>query len=253
MSSEGDTDCELLWDDETKPLVSIDQALKDDKLKRDKTWGFVVYRCSYKDEDAWKNMLDLIRCHMEDYLTAAGGGDLWAQHELIAIDNKAQFDGASSHVVRDHFNHWVQEEMAKLPKLPESEREEEDVLRKNIISETRYNFCLFIDDICLESVEHMTEPVVKLLCRGWGPLPVNKRAYTVHPNFEDGNTANENEDVGWRYIEVLSCFQFYDKLHEPRRWRVHYARPPYWPYQNVHGVPGFWRKMEEEDTARTTE
>ncbi|KKZ59919.1 hypothetical protein EMCG_05305 [[Emmonsia] crescens] len=233
-----------LWDDESQPVVAIEESLKDDKLKTDKTWGFVVYRCTYNDEDAWQEMLDLICSHMEGYLMMEGGEEFWDRHELIVMDDKAQLDGVSSHVVRDHFNRFVQNEMDKLPKLPESEREEESI-RKQIVSTTRYNFCLFVDDISLESIKHMTEPVIKLLCREWGPLPAQEREYTVHPDFEDGKTADENEDVGWRYIDVLSCFEFYDKLHGSGKWALHYARPPYWSYHNIHDVPGFWRNKEK--------
>ncbi|KLJ12566.1 hypothetical protein EMPG_12394 [Blastomyces silverae] len=238
-----------LWDDESQPVVAIEESLKDDKLKKDKTWGFVVYRCTYSDDDAWEEMLDLICSHMEGYLMMEGGEEFWDRHELIVVDDRTQLDGASSHVVRDHFNRFVQNEMDKLPKLPESEREEEELLRKKIASATRYNFCLFVDDISLESMKHMPEPVIKLLCREWGPLPVQEGEYTVHPDFEDGKTADEKEDVGWRYIYVLSCFEFYDKLHGPGKWALHYERPPYWSCQSIHEVPGFWRRKGEGGTS----
>ncbi|PGH07490.1 hypothetical protein GX51_01791 [Blastomyces parvus] len=238
----------VLWDDMSQPVVAIEESLKDDKLKKDKTWGFVVYRCTYGDEDAWEEMLDLICCHMEDYLAMEDGEQFWDRHELIVMDDKTQLDGASSHVVRDHFNRFVRSEMDKLPKLPESEREEEEGLRKQIASATRYNFCLFVDDISLESIKHMTEPVIKVLCREWGPLPAQERGYAIHPNFEDGKTADEKEDVGWMYIYVLSCFEFYDKLHGPGKWAFHYQRPSYGPDRNNDEVPGWWRRKDEGGT-----
>jgi len=43
----------------------------------------------------------------------------------------------------------------------------------------RCNFCLFVDDLCLESEERRDQPVVKLLWKPWGPLAPEERKYSM--------------------------------------------------------------------------
>ncbi|EQL34429.1 hypothetical protein BDFG_03776 [Blastomyces dermatitidis ATCC 26199] len=105
----------------------------------------------------------------------------------------------------------------------------------------RYNFCLFVDDICLESLNHMGLPVVKILRRDFGHLEPEKRWYTIYPGFEDGRTAEHYQDVGWMYMDVLSYPEFYAYFSkEHTYWYDQYSRPP----DMVFGfeTPGFWRK-----------
>ncbi len=53
---------------------------------------------------------------------------------------------------------------------------------------SRHNVCLFVDDICLESLKRMSRPVIKLLWEKMGLLVPEKRDYTIGLNFEDGQT-----------------------------------------------------------------
>ncbi|KAH8645461.1 hypothetical protein BX600DRAFT_165003 [Xylariales sp. PMI_506] len=72
----------------------------------------------------------------------------------------------------------------------------------------RYRYCLFVDDLCIESVtfQDMNNywPVVKLLNKEWGPLPVSERTCNIYPGFEDGETEYDEEDVDWMYMNIGS-------------------------------------------------
>lgn len=134
-----------------------------------------------------------------------------SRYNLVLMDDKAQFDGATSHEIRDHFSAWVAEELPK--PVRETEELDCDAIRRNDTSEeswpdllrygSRYNYCLFVDDICLEPLDHMGSPVVNILARDFGHLEPEKRGYTIHPQYEDGQTEDYSEDVGWMYMEAV--------------------------------------------------
>lgn len=174
--------------------------------------------------------------------------DLLPCHNLVLMDDKARFAGATSHDIRDHFSSWVADELTHQLVDP-GVLDHQAILRKNPqepgshLAEhgTRYNYCLFVDDICLESVEHMRYPVVKILERQFGHLALEKRGFTVHPEWEDGETDDPDEDVGWMYMHVDSYVELYSTFHDSIFWPDYYARPPDMidPYENM--LPGSWR------------
>lgn len=76
------------------------------------------------------------------------------------------------------------------------------VTKNHIFHGARYNFALFVDDICLESLDHMHSPVVKIMSKQWPTLTPEERNYEVYPGWEDGTTEIGEEDVGWMYMHV---------------------------------------------------
>lgn len=108
----------------------------------------------------------------------------------------------------------------------------------------RYKFCLFVDDICLESLDQKGSnwPVVKVLEKNWGPLPADQRQYKIHPDYHDGETDQEEEEVGWMYMPADWYMEWYELLTKEDDFYGFYARPPYislgWPEDEV---VGFWR------------
>lgn len=232
----------------------IVQSLGRVTLKQPITWGFVIYRCSYNNEDAWQTILQRIRDEMAECLEDQGQEDLLPRHEIIIMDDKAKYDGATSHDIRDHFTSWV---FNALPDIMVNTPTESQ-LQLTLVNDphsmglehvfgTRYNFCLFVDDICLESVEHMDIPVVKLLAKHFGARDPEDRNYTIHPDFEDGETAMEEEDVGWMYLEVYTYAEMYNALEEEEWWYELYRRPPLLPYDSPSDQnPGSWRKNSHQ-------
>lgn len=111
---------------------------------------------------------------------------------------------------------------------------------------TRLNYALYVDDICLESLVHMTMPVVKVLSKQWGNLSLGERKYTIHPDWQDGVTEMDEEDVGWMYMNVVDYVHVYDMLetsHDLDGWYNTYLRPPRMLGYSTDMEPGFWRKQ----------
>ncbi|KAG5929742.1 hypothetical protein E4U42_004669 [Claviceps africana] len=201
---------------------SLEFSMTSDEL-RDSVWGFVIYRCSDGDQSAWEHMLHDIRSEVQECLRFYVREDLLPLHDLHVIDDPALY-GATSHEVRDHFHSWVAEDIKfRLPPKV-TELATEDAMWMN----PRYLYCLFADDICLESMRYpgTNSPVVKILDKSWGPLSPEKRNYKVAAPFHDGVTEEIEEDVGWMYLPLDYYMWKYEGLAR-NDWYTTYMRPPY--------------------------
>lgn len=111
----------------------------------------------------------------------------------------------------------------------------------------RYNFCLLIDDICLESLDKMFSPVMKLVTRNWAAgeqdLEGKGEEEWEDPGYEGGVSNNEFEDVGWMYKDVSEYVDIQESLHDPSNWVDDYKRPPLRSWDDEYETaPGFWRR-----------
>lgn len=142
---------------------------------------------------------------------------------LIAV-----ISGATSHQVRDHFQSWVPKNLED--RLRSDATNLEDYVGwLRATSTPRYKCCLFVDDICLESVDQpgCDTPTVKILCKDWeSPFPPEERNYTVPAPFHDGATEYDEEDVGWMYMPLHYYMDKYEVLGS-WDWDDIYVRPPY--------------------------
>ncbi|KAL2130078.1 hypothetical protein VTI74DRAFT_6916 [Chaetomium olivicolor] len=191
-----------------KPDVDFDHIQSNMKCAKfhDQVWGFVIYRCSEGNQTAWVRLLE-------------------------ALGNRIQEDlrpSTTSHEVRDHFRSWVQKDLEDRLR-PDATNLDDYAGWLRATSTPRYEYCLFVDDICLESVDHpgIDSPVVKLLCKNWeSPFPLEERNYTVPAPFHDGATEYDEEDVGWMYMPLQCYLDKYAVLGKCD-WDDQYVRPPY--------------------------
>jgi len=177
-------------------------------------WGFVVFRTVYgPDSDApFIRMLGLLR-EMEETLSYYGQQYLMKHHELTVIEDEKTLSGADSHTVRDAFRAWVADDLT--PRLKDTERwggqaEVRKILRSDIpvgdphwnaerhhpatCMPTRWQFCLFVDENCLRSLNESADPPgphVKILNTDWK----GDRSVNIAEGWEDGETDEEMEDV----------------------------------------------------------
>lgn len=147
------------------------------------------------------------------------------QNVHIALDS-----GATSHQLRDHFQTWAPDNLAaRLADAPETIIDDLDWT--GVTTTPRYQYCLFVDSLCLESLDPpgLSFPVVKLLCRDWTDAltPEERQSARVYPGFDDGVTEYDKEDVGWMYMPVAEYVDRYDQLGDRNGWENTYVRPPY--------------------------
>ncbi|KAI0200143.1 hypothetical protein F4808DRAFT_470572 [Astrocystis sublimbata] len=217
---------------------------------RDSIWSFVIYRCSQHNQPAWDSLLQSLRRSIQQSLGYYSREEMLQSHDLHVIDDKT-LDGATSHQVREHFQAWVPKNLEDRLQ-PNATDMEDDLSWIYATTTPRYVYCLFVDDICLESVDYpsIDSPVVKLLWKDWeSPWPVQERNYTTPAPFHDGGTEYDEEDVGWMYMPVHDYFDKYDLL-GTTDWDAQYVRPPYIDYsEDESNMVGHWRQKPSDKEA----
>ncbi|KAK6956142.1 hypothetical protein Daesc_001414 [Daldinia eschscholtzii] len=199
------------------PLDGIDGSLRGENHNTDAPWGMAVYRVCYDDDAAWQQMLARIEETVQWRLKLAGRKDLLARHKLVIMEDPSKFSGMNSDEIREEFTEWAAEEHrrnwgGKHNKDP-------------YFSGARYNFCLVVDDLSLESLDkRVIAPVIKILQKDFSPWTeeeakemgfIGEDGDSVLPAgfWEGGVTDSEEENVGWMYIPVVD-------LPESPRWLV---------------------------------
>ncbi|KAI8960234.1 hypothetical protein F5Y11DRAFT_330589 [Daldinia sp. FL1419] len=234
----------------TDSLDNIDDSLRDGDLKSDAPWGMVIYRLSYSDDEAWRRMLTCIRTAIAERLELQDRSDLIACHSPVVVDDPVNFRNLGPDQVREKFAKWATEE---------SERKWARKRDSNShhLTSTRYNYCLMVDDLCLESFDKMAgAPFVKLLRKDFLPssqdearrigLLDDSNSLNFPPGFwEDGVTNHEEEDVGWMYIPAVDYVDEYNRLCDGDYWYDSYVRPPFtFLNRRAETAIGFWRRKQ---------
>ncbi|OBT70097.1 hypothetical protein VE03_00637 [Pseudogymnoascus sp. 23342-1-I1] len=208
----------------------------------DSVWGFVIYRCVEGNDAAWNSILEQLQSHIRENLEDGQCQDLLPFHDLHVIDDRSLY-GASIDEARAHFQAWVPKNLeARL--RPDTTCTISDVSHLSVDITPRYNYCLVVDEICLESVEHpeSLEPVVKLICRDWEcPWSPEERRQGGQKPFHDGITEFDEEDVGWMYVPLLYYMDKYENFHN-WCWDDMYVRPPFIDgSEDETNMVGHWR------------
>jgi hypothetical protein len=233
------------------PLVLNDPPF----LKPDAPWGLAVYRVSYSDDAAWDRMLSVLRQDIEDSgIMRKAQSDISSRHDLVVMDDRSKFDGAGHEKIREHFNSWSVEELRRNWHADREPATKDEIIGSAgstydymIWAGPRYNFCILIDDICLESLEKMSPPVVKLVHREWTPESEQDEDEEDEEDekldWEGGETNSEFEDVGWMYIDTGDYMDTYNQMRDHDNWQDMYLRPPLMLWEdNFDKLPGFWRR-----------
>ena len=225
-----------------------------DILKPDAPWGLAVYRASYNDDAAWHRILSVLRRDIESSLAVyQAQPGLLARHELVVMDYQSKFEGAGPKKIREHFNSWAVDELQRNWRADREPATKDEITGAAGSTDylhhagSRYNFFLLVDDICLESIEMMDEPVFKLVKRNWAPDSEVDEAEEDEEDekfdWEGGETNSDHEDVGWMYVDASDYVDVQDQLQEEDFWPELYVRPPLMRWEeDFNRAPGFWRR-----------
>jgi hypothetical protein len=233
-------------------------------VKPDALWGFVVYRAVYgKDSDEpFKRLLGLLQDTVSEFLPPNNlkkhvKSD--SHFELTVMEDEERFASADSHTIREAFREWVADDLPPRVRYPDREggidhvramirstiREpheyimNEEPLHPWWEAPPRWCFCLLVDDICLRSLNRPDGhgAVLKIV-----NLRFHKgRCESIAEGWEDGETDDPSEDVGWMYAGAYNHKAWYDVLSDPSSWddEVWYWRPEKeeYPMPNDVGEP----------------
>ncbi|KAF5514919.1 putative sterigmatocystin biosynthesis P450 monooxygenase STCB [Colletotrichum fructicola] len=212
---------------EVETYDSICYEIGNDDLKPNAPWGFAVYRTCYSDESSWRKM----RQHIETCIQDTVGHPLHhvrrtlrSRHQVTFIEDKQSLGSAGPVEVKVHFDTWARQELARNWK-ERSETPEVGLFpyggppspKQMMFYGARYNVCMVIDDVCLQSVDETrkhTGPVALLLKREWQPIRF-REGEDVHPDYEDGWMIDHDEGPnGWIYVRASNYVQQYNDLNE---------------------------------------
>ncbi|KAL4815674.1 hypothetical protein BDW67DRAFT_185676 [Aspergillus spinulosporus] len=123
----------------------IEKLLADDGFR---TWGLLIYRCTYKRDTDWAEFLRRLNFCVRDTLERYNGLDLLESYAPIVLQDKA-FDGTTL-AIRDHFKQWVTTASEQEQGVPWEEAQRAEL--------PRYKFCVVVDEEVLQSVFSIPAP-----------------------------------------------------------------------------------------------
>ncbi|EAU29605.1 predicted protein [Aspergillus terreus NIH2624] len=174
---------------------------------REETWGWVVYRTTYKSDAMFQRAIDIISSWIKwavyrDLYNTPGvpnpdptsNNQLWARHSLTIIEDSTVLDGVSLDVVRSHFESWVEQ------------RNKRDRWNK-------YRVCMAIDEEILELLVHnvlLADPQSKMSgenkakdMKEW-----HVKVVEAFPDYEEGAEGYE----GWMNCSVYALVYLWDMM-----------------------------------------
>jgi hypothetical protein len=115
-------------------------------LRQAPHWGFLIYRCDYRSDDAWKTFLEGWTSRVKSYLNEQyNDADLLEKMLFTVKDDRLSLNNASVDQVHNLFSAWIRSDEAHA---------ERKAAGYGLISFPRYDYCVHVDaralDVCLE-------------------------------------------------------------------------------------------------------
>ncbi|RYC65033.1 hypothetical protein CHU98_g1148 [Xylaria longipes] len=200
------------------------------------TWGFLIYRCTYGDDEAWDRYMALFKQDVHDDLVYNGREWLMEPYaQWTVIEDKETLNGASKQQVREHFVQWRDQHSVSY-ELSEAARVARQLFPTPNDANTRlprFTYCLYVDQKCLDTLKAYLDAkangapllhslVVVIVDADYSPAGYT-HPYRRYPDIE-GCT---EEYVGWEYALARYVASLYDVLHSERLdLGGSYRRPP---------------------------
>ena len=196
---------------------NADNLERDLKADNHKTWGFVIYRCTYASASDWEESMSRFNYRIRETMEIYNGVDMLDSLAMTVFDDQILFDGASTSFIREHFKQWA-------ATAPETEQ------GTGPAQSPRYRYCIQVDATCLNSIVYnapappipdaSTKGFVNLIDKDWTPDLDGEEA-------EGELEGCKLEEVGWMrvaYQDVMVDFHQY--LRGWNNWYHEYRRLP---------------------------
>ncbi|KAJ5198118.1 uncharacterized protein N7498_007235 [Penicillium cinerascens] len=193
-----------------------------------KTWGFIIYRCTYQSNADWEKFMTLLLDQTTRSLKCYNGLDLLDSLAPTVMEDSS-FEGAATATLRGYFNKWATTAKHLEQGVP--------LDQKHYAQSGPYRYFLMVDQEALESV--LNEPnlkfsksaFVRLVDGQWEPEVLDEEELEAlggpPEEFEplEGCTL---EDVGWMKIPFgdseFTGFVWFQC--NTNGWDMFYLRPP---------------------------
>jgi hypothetical protein len=207
-------------------VLNSQEAIKHDK------WGFVIYRCTYADDQGWDRFKQLVHGRTWESMQSSDAPEVADSLEWTFVEDRSALDGASRSQLREHFKQWAAKAF-----VSEQPRAQDDTqsLESLMFGVPRYNYFVQVDDEALQSV--LAAPKRDLSGKGfvnfvdsrWEPMDKEHYGPIEQGGELDAVDGCEQENVGWMKIASLMIDAgWYDAAFNfpGVGWYVYYLRPP---------------------------
>ncbi|CAI7569256.1 unnamed protein product [Penicillium discolor] len=130
--------------------ISSDAILYELKHRKIEKWGWVFYRTTYKDDEAWDIFKQKVDISVRSIINLDPRSEIneamFDKLKFVFIEDKAKFDGASKEDLRAHFQEWVADSFSA-----ENPRADQKLLYDDKEPVARYRFFFEIDEDALRS------------------------------------------------------------------------------------------------------
>ena len=212
-------------------------------------WGFLIYRTTYDDDDAWNRFMDVFTRIAEHFLRKFGKQQrLQPYLHWTVMDDRTAFENASKDAIRDHFRNWIDTRSV--------ERDGPGADRADITGRSpRYNTCVYVDKAAVEEASMELGPRPEFGIYRYkgrvilidaqfgqhlqGPTELTEfelqeianGEYTMEDIEEDDEyeliEGRSEYDVGWMYVKLEFVSAAYEELAAGlHSWTRLYKRPP---------------------------
>ncbi|OBT69642.1 hypothetical protein VE03_00950 [Pseudogymnoascus sp. 23342-1-I1] len=192
-------------------------------FKHDK-WGWVLYRCSYDDDEAWARFQEIINERSRKEMERRGfPPEVTNSLEWTFVSDRASFDGASRDQLRQHFHAW-----AAVAEKTEQPRAVEKEINWGGARSPRYLYFIQVDEEALRTVAD-ADPY-DIMDGGWVNLVrCSDRDLDLDQRERERENVDEADgDEGWMMIAAdMVGPDFYDAIGPvPQDWYTFYTPPP---------------------------
>jgi hypothetical protein len=203
--------------------------------KHDK-WGWVIYRCTYDDDEGWTRFKQFINQQSRANIAESDTPELADSLEWTFVEDRATLDRASIDQLRSRFKQWAPGAL-----ITEQPRVKDH--RYGTYGNPRYTFFVHVDEDALKSVVYEApQPpeldldgvgYVNFVNAGWRPL---SELTTIVGDISGvgGDEVHESidgcteENVGWMMIasHMVGAHYYEAMMGNPDSWYLFYKRPP---------------------------
>ncbi|KAJ5364364.1 uncharacterized protein N7496_010077 [Penicillium cataractarum] len=185
-------------------------------------WGFVIYRCTYESDSAWTEFMNRLLASTEEMFDWETDLEVLDRLALTVFEDSGMFNGASTAVVREHFNRWAVDAVQKEQGTVQGQGQVHP-------GSQRYRYCIQVTQDVLDSVlagDYERNGFVRVIRADW----------EVYEPYDHGERIEEEEeplegctleDVGWVKVQFDGMmFIAWGYLRSDWAWGVGYRRPP---------------------------
>ncbi|KAF2171541.1 hypothetical protein M409DRAFT_18653 [Zasmidium cellare ATCC 36951] len=213
---------------DTKPYSETRKIRLDLEDYSHDRWGFVMYRTTYGDDDAWEQLKKIVKERAREQLLASTGPYLLDSLDWKFFDDQEASDNASVANLRQHFTAWIRDNWQL------------EQPRGTCPGSPRYRLFIRVDREALDSVldRNNVRFAAPWADAGWVHLISGEwesELDHVDPDDEYDQpdlTFNpvedcREQDVGWMKVPAEEIgFQMYSRFVNPDSWYILYERPP---------------------------